>query len=118
MQYKIGEDGEWTDYSVPFAVPLYEQSTVYARVGNSESVITKTVTPDSSAIGAYTESNTDFTLSYRNVSFDFTRSYSSVDKKWFFATDSHVEVVNDNLIKAVLMSLRQKSESPRLIYPY
>ena len=102
MQYKIGEDGEWTDYSVPFAVPLYEQSTVYARVGNSESVITKTVTPDSSAIGAYTESNTDFTLSYRNVSFDFTRSYSSADKKWFFATDSHVEVVNGNLIKAVL----------------
>ena len=102
MQYKIGEDGEWTDYSVPFAVPLYEQSTVYAKVGNSESVITKTVTPDSSAIGAYTESNTDFTLSYRNVSFDFTRSYSSADKKWFFATDSHVEVVNGNLIKAVL----------------
>lgn len=102
LQYKIGDDGEWTDYTVPFAVPLGEESIVYARVGESESVISKTVTPDTSSIGTYTESNTDFSIAYKNVSFDFTRSYDSADKKWFFATDSKVTVVNDYVISAVL----------------
>lgn len=102
LQYKIGEDGEWTEYTVPFAVPLNQESTVYAKVGESESVISKTVTPDTSSIGTYTESNTDFSLAYKNVSFDFTRSYDSADKKWFFATDSKVTVVNDYVISAVL----------------
>ena len=102
LQYKIGEDGEWTNYTVPFAVPLGEESIVYARVGESESVISKTVTPDTSSIGTYTESNTDFSLAYKNVSFDFTRTYDSVDKKWFFATDSNVTVINDYVINAIL----------------
>ena len=102
LQYKIGEDGEWTDYTVPFAVPLGEESTVYAKVGNSESVVSKTVKPDASTIGAYTESNTDFSLTYKGVSFDFTRSYDSSDKKWFFATDSNVTVKNDYVLSAVL----------------
>lgn len=102
LQYKIGDDGEWTNYTVPFAVPLREESIVYARVGESESVISKTVTPDTSSIGTYTESNTDFSLAYKNVSFDFTRTYDSVDKKWFFATDSNVTVINDYVINAIL----------------
>ena len=102
LQYKIGEDGEWTDYTVPFAVPLGEESTVYAKVGNSESVVSKTVKPDTSTIGAYTESNTDFSLTYKGVSFDFTRSYDSSDKKWFFATESNVTVKNDYVLSAVL----------------
>lgn len=102
LQYKIGEDGEWTDYTVPFAVPLGEESTVYAKVGNSKSVVSKTVKPDTSTIGAYTESNTDFSLTYKGVSFDFTRSYDSSDKKWFFATDSNVTVKNDYVLSAVL----------------
>lgn len=102
LQYKIGEDGEWTEYTVPFAVPLNQESTVYAKVGESESVISKTVTPDTSSIGTYTESNTDFSLAYKNVSFDFVRTYDSADKKWFFATDSKVTVVNDYVISAVL----------------
>ena len=102
LQYKIGEDGEWTDYTVPFAVPLGEESTVYAKVGNSESVVSKTVKPDTSTIGAYTESNTDFSLTYKGVSFDFTRSYDSSDKKWFFATDSNVTVKDDYVLSAVL----------------
>ncbi|MCM1286352.1 MAG: polymorphic toxin-type HINT domain-containing protein [Acetobacter sp.] len=102
LQYKIGEDGEWTEYAVPFAVPLNQTTTIYARVGESESVISKAVTPDTSSIGTYSESNTDFSLTYKNVSFDFTRTYDSVDKKWFFATDSNVTVINDYVISAVL----------------
>lgn len=102
IQYKIGEDGEWTDYTVPFAVPAYEESTVYAKIGENGAVISKTVTADTSEIGAYSESNTDFTISYKNVSFDFTRTYNSREKAWFFATDSSVSKVSENLIKAQL----------------
>ncbi len=102
IQYKIGEEGEWTDYIVPFAVPAYEEFTVYAKIGENGAVISKTVTADTSEIGAYSESNTDFSLSYKNVSFDFTRTYNSREKAWFFATDSSVSKVSENLIKAQL----------------
>ena len=102
LQYKIGEDGEWTDYAVPFAVPLGETSTIYARIGENGSVISTSVTPDTSSIGTYTESNTDFSLAYKGTSFDFTRTYDSADKKWFFATDSKVTAVNDYVFSAVL----------------
>ncbi len=103
MQYKIGEDGEWTDYTVPFALPLNQEVTVYAKFETSQNAdINSTFSSTASSIGTYTESNTDFSLAYKNVSFDFTRSYDSADKKWFFATDSKVTVVNDYVISAVL----------------
>ena len=103
MQYKIGEDGEWTDYTVPIALPLNQEVTVYAKFETSQNAdISSTFSSTASSIGTYTESNTDFSLAYKNVSFDFTRSYDSADKKWFFATDSKVTVVNDYVISAVL----------------
>ena len=103
MQYKIGENGEWTDYAVPFALPLGESVTVYAKFSSSQNaVISQTFSSDAKQIGAYIESNTDFSLAYKNVSFDFTRTYNSIDKKWFFATDSKVTAVNDYVISAVL----------------
>lgn len=103
MQYKIGEDGEWTDYTVPFALPLNQEVTVFAKFESSQNAdISGIFSSTVSSIGTYTESNTDFSLAYKNVSFDFTRSYDSADKKWFFATDSNVTVVNDNVISAVL----------------
>ncbi len=102
LQYKIGEDGEWTDYSAPFSIPAFEQTTVFARIADSKSVISKTFSSKIECVGAYSESNTDFTFSYKNVSFDFTRSYNSIDKKWSFATDSNVSIVNDRIISAVL----------------
>lgn len=66
MQYKIGSDGEWTDYTVPFAIPLGETVTVYAKFASSQNaVISKSFTSDSKQIGAYAESNTDFSLAYK-----------------------------------------------------
>ena len=102
LQYKIGEDGEWTDYSVPFSIPAFEQTTVFARIADSKSVISKTFSSKTECVGAYSESNTDFTFSYKNISFDFVRSYNSIDKKWFFATDSHFEFINSNLAKVLM----------------
>ena len=103
MQYKIGESGKWITYTVPFAIPLNETVTVYAKFASSQNaVISKTFSSDANLIGSYTESNTDFSLLYKNVSFEFTRIYNSIDKKWFFATDSNVKAVSDYVISAVL----------------
>ncbi len=103
IQYKIGEDGEWINYTVPFALPLHQNVTVYAKFESSQNPdISSTFSSMPALIGAYTESNTDFSLAYKNVSFDFVRTYDSTDKKWFFATDSNVTVVNDNVISAIL----------------
>lgn len=30
LQYKIGENGEWTDYSVPFSISAHKTTKVYA----------------------------------------------------------------------------------------
>ena len=103
MQYKISADGAWTDYTVPFAIPAYETKTVYARTKDSASFLGQadavdaegTFTSEGTYVGAHTESNTDFTLQYKGVSFAFERSYNTVDREWYRATDSHVEAVAD-----------------------
>ena len=103
MLYKIGEDGDWTEYVAPFAIPYKETVTVYAKFESSNNVeLSQSFTNDCDDIGAYAESNTDFTLSYRNIGFDFTRSYNSDDKSWFYSTDSKVTVINDYIVSAVL----------------
>lgn len=103
MLYKIGEDGDWTEYVAPFAIPYKETVTVYAKFESSKDVdLSQSFTNDGGDIGAYTESNTDFTLSYRNIGFDFIRSYNSNDKYWFYSTDSKVTFINDYVISAVL----------------
>ena len=103
MLYKIGEDGDWTEYVAPFAIPYKETVTVYAKFESSNDVeLSQSFTNDCDDIGAYAESNTDFTLSYRNIGFDFTRSYNSNNKSWFYSTDSKVTVINDYIVSAVL----------------
>lgn len=101
MQYKIGANGTWTDYTVPFAVPAYQEVTVYARLGTSGTVSSKTVKPNKTAIGTYSESAADFSLAYRGVSFDFVRSYDSTTG-WFFATDSRVTKQSDSLLSVLM----------------
>ena len=103
MLYKIGEDGEWQEYEVPFAIPFGQTVNVYAKFeSSSDYEISGSFTSNVAYAGAYGESNTDFTLSYRNIGFDFTRSYNSIDKKWHFATDSKVTPQNDYVIKSVM----------------
>ena len=103
MLYKIGEDGEWREYEVPFAIPFGQTVNVYAKFeSSSDYEISGSFTSNVAYAGAYGESNTDFTLSYKNIGFDFTRSYNSIDKKWHFATDSKVTPQNDYVIKSVM----------------
>lgn len=101
--YKIGDDGEWQTYSAPFALPYGQQSQVYAKFESSgDYEITSTFNFDTANIGAYNEINTDFSLSYKNVNFEFIRRYDSISKKWMFSADSAVTVVNDYIVNAVM----------------
>ena len=102
LLYKIGENGEWTKYKAPFALPLYQESTVYAKFEDSDEIVSKKITPDSSRLGEYKENSIDFSMKYKTVSFDFVREYSSVNKKWFFSTDSTVSKESDYIYSAVL----------------
>lgn len=102
LLYKIGENGEWTKYKAPFALSLYQESTVYAKFEDSDEIVSKKITPDSSRLGEYKENSIDFSMKYKTVSFDFVREYSSVNKKWFFSTDSTVSKESDYIYSAVL----------------
>lgn len=104
MQYKIGEDGEWTDYSVPFAVPLEGSVNVYAKLSSSKSAVCHNFTSSAdNYIGLYNETATDLTVSYKNISFDIARTYNSGDNNWIFSTNSKIETTDkDYIIHALL----------------
>ena len=102
IQYKVGAEGTWEEYTGPFTVPAFETTTVYARLGDEGVVIHKDIPSVSKYYGSYSESSTDFSLSYRNVNFDFTRSYDSADHAWFFGTDSKVKKQNSSVYKVTL----------------
>ncbi len=97
IQYKIGENGEWTDYSVPFSIPAFQTTKVYARIGDSGRITYLNQSTTNEAIGVYTESNTDFEFSYNNIDFGYTRIYNSADKDWFESIHSKVLVTNSRL---------------------
>ncbi len=113
MQYKIGTDGEWKDYKVPFAIPAHQDTVIYARIKNAE--VSTTYVPSGAKygeftstgtyVGAYSESNTPFTFAYKGVSLEFVQSYNNVDGEWFLSTDSCVKTVdgtNDYVKKVIL----------------
>ncbi len=97
LQYKIGEDGEWTDYSVPFAIPAHKTTKVYARIGTTGKITYMNLSNTDEALGVYTESNTDFSFSYNGIDFGYTRIYNSADKDWFESIHSKVLVTNSRL---------------------
>ena len=97
LQYKIGEDGEWTDYSVPFAIPAHKTTKVYARIGTTGKITYYNLSNTNEALGVYTESNTDFSFSYNGIDFGYTRIYNSADKNWFESIHSKVLVTNSRL---------------------
>ena len=97
IQYKIGEDGEWTDYAVPFSIPAFKTTKVYARIGENGRITYLNLSTANDAIGVYTESNTDFEFSYNNIDFGYTRIYNSADKDWFESIHSKVLVTNSRL---------------------
>lgn len=55
IYYKIGENGEWTEYSVPFTIPAYESTTVYARFGTNGEITYDDFTTTDKAIEYYTD---------------------------------------------------------------
>lgn len=59
LQYKIGENGKWTNYSVPFAIPAHKTTKVYARIGETGKIAYYNLSNTNKALGVYTESNTD-----------------------------------------------------------
>lgn len=97
LQYKIGENGEWTDYSVPFAIPAHQTTKVYARIGTTGKATYMNFSTTDEALGVYTESNTDFEFSYNNINFGYTRIYNSAEKNWFESIHSKVLATNSRL---------------------
>lgn len=97
LQYKIGEDGEWTDYSVPFSIPAFKTTKVYARIGDDGKITYMNLSTTDEAIGVYTEENTDFEFSYNGIDFGYTRIYNSVDRNWFESIHSKVLATNSRL---------------------
>lgn len=97
LQYKIGDNGNWTDYSVPFAIPAHKTTKVYARIGTTGKITYMNLSNTDEALGVYTESNTDFSFSYNGIDFGYTRIYNSADKNWFESIHSKVLVTNSRL---------------------
>lgn len=97
LQYKIRENGEWTDYSVPFAIPAHKTTKVYARIGTTGKITYMNLSNTDEALGVYTENNTDFSFSYNGIDFGYTRIYNSADKDWFESIHSKVLVTNSRL---------------------
>ena len=104
MQYKIGSDGEWIDYFVPFALPIGKTVNVYARIKSSNIYSCQEFTSKSEDyIGAYTTSATDLTITYKNVSLDLSRFYDSNSNDWFFSIYSRIEKTdNSKILKAFM----------------
>lgn len=97
LQYKIGDNGTWKDYSVPFAIPAHKTTKVYARVGTTGTPTYMNFSNTDQALGVYTESTTDFEFSYNGIDFGYTRTYNSADKDWFEAIYSKALVTNSRL---------------------
>lgn len=103
MEYKLGENGEWKTYTWPFAIPAFTTTRVYARYDDGTgSVQNKAFTSLSKYYGSYSESHTDFSLTYRGLSFDFVRNYDSADHGWFFSTDATVKQLTSAAFSATL----------------
>ena len=99
IQYKIGENGTWTNYTVPFTIPAFspDDVTVYARFGTDGAITYDDFNTTNKAIGVYTESATDFDFSYNGIDFGYTRIYNSADKDWFESIHSKVVTVGSYL---------------------
>lgn len=97
LQYKIGEDGDWTTYSVPFSIPAHKSSKIYARLANTNQIKYQTFSNTAKALGSYSESNIDFEIVYNNITFPYMRSYNSADKNWFTSDQSNITLRNNRI---------------------
>ncbi|MGN1051563.1 MAG: hypothetical protein ACI4QE_04615, partial [Acutalibacteraceae bacterium] len=91
IEYKLGENGEWTDYDELLEVVRTCDVTIFARVcddaGNESPIASFTL---ESTIGKYTASYTDIALGEGLFPVPFGRTYSSNDG-WFFTFEANVK---------------------------
>ena len=92
----------WKDYSAPFDIT--EATTVYAKYkvnqGTNHSTASEDFDPLTESEGAYTESETDLTITNNDLSFDVTRDYSSNNNEWRFSTETSAMLIhNGNIVK-------------------
>ena len=99
VEYKIGDDGEWIDYIVPFSLPIDSPIDVYARYKNSNKIYSQTfLSKSSDYIGLFSEYTTDLSITYSGVSFDISRYYNSLNNSWFFSTNTEVKLLENKTI--------------------
>ena len=103
IQYKIGANGKWIDYIIPFALPINEDVTIYAKFKDTSKTISQSFSSKSNEyIGGFTESGIDLTITFSGVSFDVSRYYNSYNNKWFFSTNTKIDELKNNTISLLL----------------
>lgn len=97
IEYKIS-NGNWMDYTQPFAVPL-NGVKVYARFKNNKTSVSKTFSSNVlDELSKYTEQNIDLTIKNNDADFSIIRSYDSSTNDWFFSTESSITVIEDEKV--------------------
>lgn len=97
IEYKIS-NGNWMDYTQPFAVPL-NGVKVYARFKNNKTSVSKTFSSNVlDELSKYTEQNIDLTIKNNDADFSIIRTYDSSTNDWFFSTESSITVIEDEKV--------------------
>lgn len=99
IQYKIGDNGRWTNYVRPFSVEPYKTTKIYKRLGTNGDVTYANITVDTLAMGKYVQADTDFQLTNHGVCFGYTRTYNSKTNSWFESIDSRVYLYSAGLAR-------------------
>lgn len=104
VQYKIGDNGTWTDYEQPFAVTSETAVNVYAKIDGCSEIVKKSfVSNAKNILSAYKEEAKDLTVTNNDAQFSFERFYNSNKNEWYFSTQSKVTPENStNIYKAVM----------------
>ncbi|MGN0532412.1 MAG: hypothetical protein ACI4IN_06420, partial [Eubacterium sp.] len=102
MQYKIGDNGTWKNYTKPFTVSPFATTKVYKRLGTTGAATYSYFEGDNFRMGRYTPAETDLSISNNGVSFGYTRTYNSKDNTWFESTDSRIYLYNDSIARMYL----------------
>ena len=106
IYYKIGENGTWSEYEVPVAIPAFTTTSVYAKIGENGTINGDDFTSSKLEVGVYYESEDDFLLTYNGLNFNYSRFYSSKRGAWFCSLDYHC-TINGNIAKVQLPDSRE-----------
>ena len=102
LYYSLDDGDNWIEYSHPFSIPAYQTTEVCAKIGENGAETADEFTSVGEAIGAYTESCTDFTISQNKVVFDFSRYYNSKEQNWFISLYANAKAKGNNIVEVQL----------------